>query len=149
MQMEHDRGYRISRGLGIFWFLNLIVACLRLYLNIRQLTDGNLDDKITIRSGIFFGNFALSLLMCILTNVSEPALLYQGKKPCPETSAGLLSLITFSWLNGLMALGFRRPLEDKVEFRQNEESFQARTFQWQHVYLIVVIRCNIFNGSQS
>eukprot|EP00041_Stephanoeca_diplocostata_P028197 m.790864 g.790864 ORF g.790864 m.790864 type:complete len:1581 (+) comp23327_c0_seq3:295-5037(+) len=113
MQMEHDRGIRISRGLGIFWSLTFVVACFRMYLNVMQLTNKSLDDKITIRSGIFFGQFGLSLLMVALSNMAEPALLYQGKKPCPETSAGLLSIITFSWLNGLMALGFRRPLEDK------------------------------------
>ncbi|KAI3644541.1 hypothetical protein MP228_010705 [Amoeboaphelidium protococcarum] len=42
-------------------------------------------------------------------------------KPCPEERATFLSKITFSWLNGIMTLGYKKPLTDDDLWDLNSE----------------------------
>lgn len=44
--------------------------------------------------------------------LTEPANFDEGDKPCPESNAGLLSIISFYWLNPLMVQGYKQPLVD-------------------------------------
>lgn len=110
--MEHNRGFRVSKILGFYWLAATIVGAVQFYAVVQRLKDDSLDshiDKIKLRAPVSIAQFVGLLAMTVLSSLREPAYVYEGDKPCPEISASLLSIITFSWLNELMALGFVSP----------------------------------------
>eukprot|EP00038_Savillea_parva_P030625 m.79033 g.79033 ORF g.79033 m.79033 type:complete len:1540 (+) comp9265_c0_seq4:864-5483(+) len=115
MILEHNRGARMSRILGFYWLAELIIRAVSFYAIVQRLDDMNVlqhGSKLVLRAPVSIGSFAGVLAMTVLSSIREPPYVYEGDKPCPELSSSLLSLITFSWLNDLMALGFSRPLVD-------------------------------------
>jgi hypothetical protein len=107
--MEHNRGFRVSTILGFYWLATTLVGAVQFYSVVERLQDDAHDsslDKIQLRAPVSIAQFVGLVAMTILSSVREPAYVYEGDKPCPEISAGLLSIITFSWLNDLMALGY-------------------------------------------
>lgn len=48
------------------------------------------------------------------------------KSKNPQSQAGFLSLVTFSWMSGILKLGYRQPLEEKHLFELDTEN-QAET----------------------
>eukprot|EP00040_Diaphanoeca_grandis_P037451 m.244078 g.244078 ORF g.244078 m.244078 type:complete len:1509 (+) comp33822_c0_seq1:144-4670(+) len=120
-ELEHNRGFRLSKVLCAYWIAAFGIACMQLYGIINRMEDKSLTGKIQIRVGIFIGYFVSTTLITILTLTKEPPFVFEGVKPNPESSANLLSSISFSWLNKLMALGYSRPLVDDDLYGLNME----------------------------
>ena len=79
--------------------------------------------------------FYLSCIHVYLLFVSVSVSAYLHPLPSyvgPESSANLLSILSFSWLNSLMALGYSRPLVDDDLYGLNTEDqapMLAKKFQ--------------------
>eukprot|EP00039_Didymoeca_costata_P001605 m.53694 g.53694 ORF g.53694 m.53694 type:complete len:1509 (-) comp10879_c0_seq1:1965-6491(-) len=119
LHFEHSRGERSSKILGIFWLLTLMVEIVRLRTTILKYEAGLKDE--TIRYVLGGGGFLLTFFIFVLSMFTEPPNFDEGVHPCPENSAGLLSIVSFSWLNPIMVLGYKKPLEDEDLFALNEE----------------------------
>lgn len=120
LEVEHNRGFRRSTVLIIYWFFSLVVAGVRTYTLVERLKSG-VDSKEYLRVGISIGYAAFVVLSAGLSFKREPPFVFEGNKPCPESSANLFSILTFSWLNSIMRLGFSRPLVDDDLYGLNPE----------------------------
>uniref|UniRef100_A0A8C4ZAE5 ABC-type glutathione-S-conjugate transporter n=1 Tax=Gadus morhua TaxID=8049 RepID=A0A8C4ZAE5_GADMO len=114
IQFERLRGMQSSGVLFIFWFLSLLCAIVPFRSKILQ-PGSEPPDKL--RFTTFYLYFSLVLLELILSCFNEKPPLFStvvtDPNPCPESTAGFLSTITFWWFTRMAVKGYKTPLEAK------------------------------------
>ncbi|XP_074476742.1 ATP-binding cassette sub-family C member 3 isoform X2 [Sebastes fasciatus] len=123
IQFERLRGVQSSGVLFIFWFLSVLCAIVPFRSKILQASSqSEVTDKLRFTTFYFY--FALvvcELILCCFnekpphfsTAVTDP-------NPCPETTAGFLSTMTFWWFTSMAIKGYKMPLENKDLWSLNQ-----------------------------
>uniref|UniRef100_A0A8D0DC52 ABC-type glutathione-S-conjugate transporter n=1 Tax=Sander lucioperca TaxID=283035 RepID=A0A8D0DC52_SANLU len=113
IQYERLRGVQSSGVLFIFWFLSVLCAIVPFRSKILQASSQVriMTDKLRFTTFYFyFGLVACELILCCF---NEKPPLFSNVNPCPETTAGFLSTITFWWFTSMAIKGYKMPLETK------------------------------------
>ncbi|KAG7506621.1 canalicular multispecific organic anion transporter 2 isoform X1 [Solea senegalensis] len=116
IQYERLRGVQSSGILFIFWFLSVLCAIVPFRSKILQASSqSEVTDKL--RFTTFYVYFALTVCELILCCFNEKPPLFSSvvtdPNPCPESTAGFLSTLTFWWFTRMAIKGYRMPLEAK------------------------------------
>uniref|UniRef100_A0A8D0D9D9 ABC-type glutathione-S-conjugate transporter n=1 Tax=Sander lucioperca TaxID=283035 RepID=A0A8D0D9D9_SANLU len=116
IQYERLRGVQSSGVLFIFWFLSVLCAIVPFRSKILQASSqSEVTDKLRFTTFYFyFGLVACELILCCF-NEKPPLFsnVVTDPNPCPETTAGFLSTITFWWFTSMAIKGYKMPLETK------------------------------------
>jgi len=117
---------RDGRFLGLFWGLELLLLSVVLYSQVNIASHNGLTFK-EVSFFIYFG-IVFGLFLCLalknapmptkptsqgFSSLQEPLLAetQESKNILPEPYAGLFSVLSFSWLNPLMSIGYEKPLQ--------------------------------------
>ncbi|XP_068610353.1 ATP-binding cassette sub-family C member 3 [Brachionichthys hirsutus] len=116
IQYERLHGVQSSGVLFIFWFLCVLCAIVPFRSKILQASSqSEVTDKLRFTTFYFyFGLVACELILCCFNE--KPPLFSNvntDPNPCPETTAGFLSTITFWWFTSMAIKGYKMPLEVK------------------------------------
>uniref|UniRef100_A0A665WUG6 ATP-binding cassette, sub-family C (CFTR/MRP), member 3 n=1 Tax=Echeneis naucrates TaxID=173247 RepID=A0A665WUG6_ECHNA len=121
IQFERLRGVQSSGVLFIFWFLSVLCAIVPFRSKILQ-ASSQVTDKL--RFSTFYFYFTLVVFELILCCFNEKPPLFSNvitdPNPCPETTAGFLSTITFWWFTSMAIKGYKVSLEAKDLWSLNE-----------------------------
>ncbi|XP_041829097.1 ATP-binding cassette sub-family C member 3 isoform X2 [Melanotaenia boesemani] len=116
IQFERLHGVQSSGVLLIFWFLSVVCAIVPFRSKIlKASSETGVTD--TLRFTTFYFYFSLIACELILCCLNEKPPLFSNvvtdPNPCPETTAGFLSTMTFWWFTSLAIKGYKMPLEAK------------------------------------
>uniref|UniRef100_A0A671VKK2 ATP-binding cassette, sub-family C (CFTR/MRP), member 3 n=1 Tax=Sparus aurata TaxID=8175 RepID=A0A671VKK2_SPAAU len=118
IQFERLRGVQSSGVLFIFWFLSVLCSIVPFRSKILQASkESEVTDKLRFTTFYFY--FALVVCELVLCCFNEKPPLFSNVNPCPETTAGFLSTITFWWFTRMAIKGYRMPLEAKDLWSMN------------------------------
>uniref|UniRef100_A0A4W6BLH0 ATP-binding cassette, sub-family C (CFTR/MRP), member 3 n=1 Tax=Lates calcarifer TaxID=8187 RepID=A0A4W6BLH0_LATCA len=112
IQFERLRGVQSSGVLFIFWFLSVLCAIVPFRSKILQASS-------QLRFTTFYFYFSLVVCELILCCFNEKPPLFSNN-PCPETTAGFLSTMTFWWFTSMAIKGYKMPLEAKDLWSLNQ-----------------------------
>ncbi|XP_039991336.1 ATP-binding cassette sub-family C member 3 isoform X2 [Xiphias gladius] len=116
IQFERLRGVQSSGVLFIFWFLSVLCAIVPFRSKILQASNqSEVTDKLRFTTFYFyFSLVACELIFCCF-NEKPPLFsnVVTDPNPCPETTAGFLSTMTFWWFTSMAIKGYKMPLEAK------------------------------------
>ncbi|XP_034717200.1 canalicular multispecific organic anion transporter 2 isoform X1 [Etheostoma cragini] len=116
IQYERLHGVQSSGVLFIFWFLSVLCAIVPFRSKILQASSqSEVTDKLRFTTFYFyFGLVVCELILCCF-NEKPPLFssVVTDPNPCPETTAGFLSTITFWWFTSMAIKGYKMPLETK------------------------------------
>uniref|UniRef100_A0AAY4E174 ATP-binding cassette, sub-family C (CFTR/MRP), member 3 n=1 Tax=Denticeps clupeoides TaxID=299321 RepID=A0AAY4E174_9TELE len=115
IQFERLRGVQSSGVLFIFWALSVLCAIVPFRSKIIRAAGHQL------RFTTFYIYFALIVAELILSCFNEKPPLFSDVNPCPESTAGFLSTMTFWWFTRLAIQGYRSPLETKHLWSLNKQ----------------------------
>uniref|UniRef100_A0A668A6A6 ATP-binding cassette, sub-family C (CFTR/MRP), member 3 n=1 Tax=Myripristis murdjan TaxID=586833 RepID=A0A668A6A6_9TELE len=119
IQFERLRGVQSSGVLFIFWFLSVLCAIVPFRSKILQ---SEVPDKLRFTTFYFY--FSLVVCELILCCFNEKPPLFSNvvtdPNPCPESTAGFLSTITFWWFTSMAIKGYKVPLEAKDLWSLNQ-----------------------------
>uniref|UniRef100_A0A7N6BYH4 ATP-binding cassette, sub-family C (CFTR/MRP), member 3 n=1 Tax=Anabas testudineus TaxID=64144 RepID=A0A7N6BYH4_ANATE len=119
IQFERLRGVQSSGVLFIFWFLSVLCAIVPFRSKILQ---SEVTDKLRFTTFYFY--FTLVVCELILCCFNEKPPLFSNvvtdPNPCPETTAGFLSRMTFWWFTSMAIKGYKMPLEAKDLWSLNQ-----------------------------
>ncbi|CAJ1081110.1 canalicular multispecific organic anion transporter 2 isoform X2 [Xyrichtys novacula] len=123
IQFERLRGVQSSGVLFIFWFLCVLCAIVPFRSKILQASSqSEVTDKLRFTTFYFY--FALVVCELILCCFNEKPPLFSNvvtdPNPCPESTAGFLSTVTFWWFTSMAIKGYKMPLEAKDLWSLNE-----------------------------
>ncbi|KAM4715891.1 ATP-binding cassette sub-family C member 3 isoform 2-T2 [Anableps anableps] len=123
IQYERLHGVQSSGVLFIFWFLSVLFAIVPFRSKIlKAYSQAGVPDKL--RFTTFYLYFALILCELVLSCLNEKPPLFSNvvtdPNPCPETTAGFLSTVTFWWFTSLAIKGYKMPLEAKDLWSLNQ-----------------------------
>uniref|UniRef100_A0A8C7K491 Canalicular multispecific organic anion transporter 2-like n=1 Tax=Oncorhynchus kisutch TaxID=8019 RepID=A0A8C7K491_ONCKI len=114
IQFERLRGVQSSGILFIFWFLSVLCAIVPFRSKILQ-AKSEIPDKL--RFITFYLYFSLVVSQLILCCFNEKPPLFSNvdtdPNPCPQSTAGFLSTMTFWWFTSMAIKGYKNPLEAK------------------------------------
>ncbi|XP_054455372.1 ATP-binding cassette sub-family C member 3 isoform X1 [Anoplopoma fimbria] len=123
IQFERLRGVQSSGVLFIFWFLSVLCAVVPFRSKILQASSQNeVTDKLRFTTFYFyFGLVVCELILCCF-NEKPPLFsnVVTDPNPCPETTAGFLSTLTFWWFTSMAIKGYKTPLESKDLWSLNQ-----------------------------
>uniref|UniRef100_A0AAZ3Q244 ATP-binding cassette, sub-family C (CFTR/MRP), member 3 n=1 Tax=Oncorhynchus tshawytscha TaxID=74940 RepID=A0AAZ3Q244_ONCTS len=112
IQFERLRGVQSSGILFIFWFLSVLCAIVPFRSKILQ---SEISDKLRFTTFYFY--FSLIAAELILSCFNEKPPLFSNidtdPNPCPQSTAGFLSTMTFWWFTSMAIKGYKNPLEAK------------------------------------
>uniref|UniRef100_A0A8C7LII6 Canalicular multispecific organic anion transporter 2-like n=1 Tax=Oncorhynchus kisutch TaxID=8019 RepID=A0A8C7LII6_ONCKI len=116
IQFERLRGVQSSGILFIFWFLSVLCAIVPFRSKILQRKNtSEISDKLRFTTFYFY--FSLIVAELILTCFNEKPPLFSNidtdPNPCPQSTAGFLSTMTFWWFTSMAIKGYKNPLEAK------------------------------------
>uniref|UniRef100_A0A671VQ24 ATP-binding cassette, sub-family C (CFTR/MRP), member 3 n=1 Tax=Sparus aurata TaxID=8175 RepID=A0A671VQ24_SPAAU len=121
IQFERLRGVQSSGVLFIFWFLSVLCSIVPFRSKILQASKEVRMYKLRFTTFYFY--FALVVCELVLCCFNEKPPLFSNvvtdPNPCPETTAGFLSTITFWWFTRMAIKGYRMPLEAKDLWSMN------------------------------
>uniref|UniRef100_A0A673W5U4 Canalicular multispecific organic anion transporter 2-like n=1 Tax=Salmo trutta TaxID=8032 RepID=A0A673W5U4_SALTR len=113
IQFERLRGVQSSGILFIFWFLSVLCAIVPFRSKILQAKE----DQNALRFITFYLYFTLVVSQLILCCFNEKPPLFSNvdtdPNPCPQSTAGFLSTMTFWWFTSMAIKGYKNPLEAK------------------------------------
>uniref|UniRef100_A0A8C6PXB0 ABC-type glutathione-S-conjugate transporter n=1 Tax=Nothobranchius furzeri TaxID=105023 RepID=A0A8C6PXB0_NOTFU len=119
IQYERLHGVQSSGVLFIFWFLSVVCAIVPFRSKILK---SEVPDKLRfITFYFYFGLLVFELILCCFNE--KPPLycdVVTDPNPCPETTAGFLSTVTFWWFTSLAIKGYKMPLEAKDLWSLNQ-----------------------------
>uniref|UniRef100_A0A4W6BLT6 ATP-binding cassette, sub-family C (CFTR/MRP), member 3 n=1 Tax=Lates calcarifer TaxID=8187 RepID=A0A4W6BLT6_LATCA len=119
IQFERLRGVQSSGVLFIFWFLSVLCAIVPFRSKILQASS-----QVRLRFTTFYFYFSLVVCELILCCFNEKPPLFSNvvtdPNPCPETTAGFLSTMTFWWFTSMAIKGYKMPLEAKDLWSLNQ-----------------------------
>uniref|UniRef100_A0A4W6BM20 ATP-binding cassette, sub-family C (CFTR/MRP), member 3 n=1 Tax=Lates calcarifer TaxID=8187 RepID=A0A4W6BM20_LATCA len=123
IQFERLRGVQSSGVLFIFWFLSVLCAIVPFRSKILQASSqSEVTDKLRFTTFYFY--FSLVVCELILCCFNEKPPLFSNvvtdPNPCPETTAGFLSTMTFWWFTSMAIKGYKMPLEAKDLWSLNQ-----------------------------
>ncbi|KAM4624189.1 ATP-binding cassette sub-family C member 3 [Polymixia lowei] len=123
IQFERLHGVQSSGVLIIFWFLSVLCAIVPFRSKILQASSqSEVTDKL--RFTTFYLYFSLVVLELILCCFNEKPPLFSSvvtdPNPCPESTAGFLSTMTFWWFTSMAMKGYKMPLEAKDLWSLNQ-----------------------------
>ncbi|XP_029933185.1 canalicular multispecific organic anion transporter 2 isoform X1 [Myripristis murdjan] len=123
IQFERLRGVQSSGVLFIFWFLSVLCAIVPFRSKILQASSqSEVPDKLRFTTFYFY--FSLVVCELILCCFNEKPPLFSNvvtdPNPCPESTAGFLSTITFWWFTSMAIKGYKVPLEAKDLWSLNQ-----------------------------
>ncbi|XP_062859407.1 ATP-binding cassette sub-family C member 3 isoform X2 [Trichomycterus rosablanca] len=124
IQYERLKGVQSSGVLFIFWTLSVLCAIVPFRSKILQArNEEGVPDKL--RFTTFYMYFGLLVAELILSCFNEKPPLFSSvvtdPNPCPESSAGFLSKMTFWWFTRLAIKGYKHPLESKDLWSLNKD----------------------------
>ncbi|XP_072229951.1 ATP-binding cassette sub-family C member 3 isoform X1 [Leuresthes tenuis] len=123
IQFERLRGVQSSGVLFIFWFLSVLCAIVPFRSKIlKASSESEVTDKLRFTTFyIYFGLVVCQLILCCF-NEKPPLFsnVVTDPNPCPETTAGFLSTMTFWWFTSLAIKGYKMPLEAKDLWSLNQ-----------------------------
>lgn len=130
VHLEH-RFHRVSSSvLVVYWLLLLAAAGVRLQSLVVEHHDA--EPQVPLLATVI----ALALCSIALEHMDKNRAGYvrpgESLNPCPETRAHFFSMISFSWLNGIMRLGYGKPLveEDLWDVKAEDDArFVSDEFQ--------------------
>ncbi|XP_010893754.2 canalicular multispecific organic anion transporter 2 isoform X1 [Esox lucius] len=116
IQFERLKGVQSSGVLFIFWFLSVLCAIVPFRSKIiLAKSEIGITDKLRFTTFYFY--FALIGAELILCCFNEKPPLFSDvdtdPNPCPQTTAGFLSTVTFWWFTRMAIKGYKNPLEAK------------------------------------
>ncbi|XP_055746362.1 ATP-binding cassette sub-family C member 3 isoform X2 [Salvelinus fontinalis] len=116
IQFERLRGVQSSGILFIFWFLSVMCAIVPFRSKILQAKyQSEISDKLRFTTFYFY--FSLIVAELILSCFNEKPPLFSNidtdPNPCPQSTAGFLSTMTFWWFTSMAIKGYKNPLEAK------------------------------------
>uniref|UniRef100_A0AAY4DZE4 ATP-binding cassette, sub-family C (CFTR/MRP), member 3 n=1 Tax=Denticeps clupeoides TaxID=299321 RepID=A0AAY4DZE4_9TELE len=121
IQFERLRGVQSSGVLFIFWALSVLCAIVPFRSKIIRAAG----HQVCLRFTTFYIYFALIVAELILSCFNEKPPLFSDvvtdPNPCPESTAGFLSTMTFWWFTRLAIQGYRSPLETKHLWSLNKQ----------------------------
>uniref|UniRef100_A0A7N6BVD7 ATP-binding cassette, sub-family C (CFTR/MRP), member 3 n=1 Tax=Anabas testudineus TaxID=64144 RepID=A0A7N6BVD7_ANATE len=125
IQFERLRGVQSSGVLFIFWFLSVLCAIVPFRSKILQsLRKVDCQQVNKLRFTTFYFYFTLVVCELILCCFNEKPPLFSNvvtdPNPCPETTAGFLSRMTFWWFTSMAIKGYKMPLEAKDLWSLNQ-----------------------------
>uniref|UniRef100_A0A8B9KPG4 ATP-binding cassette, sub-family C (CFTR/MRP), member 3 n=1 Tax=Astyanax mexicanus TaxID=7994 RepID=A0A8B9KPG4_ASTMX len=120
IQFERLRGVQSSGVLFIFWTLSVLCAIVPFRSKI--LHGENVDKLRFTTFYMYFGLILVELIMCCF-NEKPPLFssVVTDPNPCPETTAGFLSRMTFWWFTSMAIKGYKSPLETKDLWSLNKQ----------------------------
>uniref|UniRef100_A0A673VWA1 Canalicular multispecific organic anion transporter 2-like n=1 Tax=Salmo trutta TaxID=8032 RepID=A0A673VWA1_SALTR len=120
IQFERLRGVQSSGILFIFWFLSVLCAIVPFRSKILQAKADRQHLPSTenkLRFITFYLYFTLVVSQLILCCFNEKPPLFSNvdtdPNPCPQSTAGFLSTMTFWWFTSMAIKGYKNPLEAK------------------------------------
>uniref|UniRef100_A0A8C7K7A4 Canalicular multispecific organic anion transporter 2-like n=1 Tax=Oncorhynchus kisutch TaxID=8019 RepID=A0A8C7K7A4_ONCKI len=117
IQFERLRGVQSSGILFIFWFLSVLCAIVPFRSKILQAKVRSRDVVLGLRFITFYLYFSLVVSQLILCCFNEKPPLFSNvdtdPNPCPQSTAGFLSTMTFWWFTSMAIKGYKNPLEAK------------------------------------
>ncbi|XP_037318942.2 ATP-binding cassette sub-family C member 3 isoform X4 [Pungitius pungitius] len=116
IQFERLRGVQSSGVLLIFWFLSVLCAIVPFRSKILQASSQNaVTDKLRFTTFYFYFGLVVGELILCCFNEKPPLFsnVVTDPNPCPETTAGFLSTVTFWWFTRMAIKGYKKPLEEK------------------------------------
>uniref|UniRef100_A0A3Q3KQC8 ATP-binding cassette, sub-family C (CFTR/MRP), member 3 n=1 Tax=Monopterus albus TaxID=43700 RepID=A0A3Q3KQC8_MONAL len=123
IQFERLHGVQSSGVLFIFWFLSVLCAIVPFRSKILQsYSQSEVTDKLRFTTFyIYFSMVVCELILCCF-NEKPPLFsdVVTDPNPCPETSAGFLSRMTFWWFTSMAIKGYKMPLEAKDLWSLNQ-----------------------------
>ncbi|XP_060795614.1 ATP-binding cassette sub-family C member 3 isoform X2 [Neoarius graeffei] len=124
IQFERLKGVQSSGVLFIFWTISVLCAIVPFRSKILLARyKGKIDDQL--RFTTFYMYFGLVVAELILSCFNEKPPLFSNvvtdPNPCPESSAGFLSRMTFWWFTSMAIKGYKSPLENKDLWSLNKE----------------------------
>ncbi|KAG7325289.1 hypothetical protein KOW79_011605 [Hemibagrus wyckioides] len=124
IQYERLKGVQSSGVLFIFWMISVLCAIVPFRSKILQARhEDEVGDKL--RFTTFYMYFAFVVAELILSCFNEKPPLFSNvvtdPNPCPESSAGFLSRMTFWWFTRMAIKGYKSPLENKDLWSLNKE----------------------------
>ncbi|XP_069563543.1 ATP-binding cassette sub-family C member 3 isoform X1 [Brachyistius frenatus] len=123
IQFERLRGVQSSGVLFIFWFLSVVCAIVPFRSKILQASSqSEVPDKLRFTTFYFyFGLVVCELILCCF-NEKPPLFsdIVTDPNPCPETTAGFLSTMTFWWFTRMAIKGYKTPLQVKDLWSLNQ-----------------------------
>ncbi|XP_070707850.1 ATP-binding cassette sub-family C member 3 isoform X1 [Pempheris klunzingeri] len=123
IQFERLRGVQSSGVLFIFWFLSVLCAIVPFRSKILQASNQNeVTDKLRFTTFYFyFGLVVCELILCCF-NEKPPLFsnIVTDPNPCPESTAGFLSSVTFWWFTRMAIKGYKMPLQVKDLWSLNQ-----------------------------
>uniref|UniRef100_H3AES0 ABC-type glutathione-S-conjugate transporter n=1 Tax=Latimeria chalumnae TaxID=7897 RepID=H3AES0_LATCH len=121
IQYERLRGVQSSGVLFIFWLISLLCGI----VPFRSKIMTTMSQVKTLLFATFYIYYALLLAELILCCIKESPPLFSSlntdPNPCPESSAGFLSLMTFWWFTSMAIKGYKHPLENKDLWSLNKQ----------------------------
>uniref|UniRef100_A0A4W4ERU3 ATP-binding cassette, sub-family C (CFTR/MRP), member 3 n=1 Tax=Electrophorus electricus TaxID=8005 RepID=A0A4W4ERU3_ELEEL len=124
IQFERLRGVQSSGVLFIFWVLSVLCAIVPFRSKIIYAgREEGVSDKL--RFTTFYAYFSVTVAELILSCFNEKPPLFSNvatdPNPCPESTAGFLSKLTFWWFTSMAIKGYRSPLESKDLWSLNKQ----------------------------
>ncbi|MCJ8738368.1 hypothetical protein PDJAM_G00034890 [Pangasius djambal] len=124
IQFERLKGVQSSGVLFIFWMISVLCAIVPFRSKILQARQED-EVKDKLRFTTFYMYFGLVVAELILSCFSEKPPLFSSAvtdpNPCPESSAGFLSRMTFWWFTSMAIKGYKSPLENKDLWSLNKD----------------------------
>uniref|UniRef100_A0AAR2KHK9 ATP-binding cassette, sub-family C (CFTR/MRP), member 3 n=1 Tax=Pygocentrus nattereri TaxID=42514 RepID=A0AAR2KHK9_PYGNA len=110
IQFERLRGVQSSGVLFIFWTLSVLCAIVPFRSKIiHAITHANFTDSLVI------------VIFCVSAMQTCYFYMNCSYNPCPESTAGFLSRLTFWWFTSLAIKGYKNPLETKDLWSLNKQ----------------------------
>ncbi|XP_024120754.1 canalicular multispecific organic anion transporter 2 isoform X2 [Oryzias melastigma] len=116
IQSERLHGVQSSGVLFIFWFLSVLCAIVPFRSKILKASaESEIPDRLRFTTFYFYFSLVVCELILCCFNESPPLFssTVTDPNPCPETTAGFLSSMTFWWFTSLAFKGYKMPLEAK------------------------------------
>ncbi|KAM6951720.1 ATP-binding cassette sub-family C member 3 isoform 1-T1 [Aplochiton taeniatus] len=124
IQFERLRGVQSSGVLFIFWFLSVLCAIVPFRSKILQASSqSEVPDKLRFTTFYFYFSLVVAELILCCFNEKPPLFsnVVTDPNPCPESTAGFLSTMTFWWFTRMAIKGYRNPLEAKDLWSLNQK----------------------------
>ena len=129
-----------SSTLNVYWLLQLLAFAVQLQSFIRR----HVYDHDILRFSALVAFIGLTLILIVLDNWPSAAstssyMPLDGSDAdhplCPELRANFFSRITFSWMNSIMVLGFKKPLaEEDLWSLKHDDDAHAVSIRFQQAW---------------
>uniref|UniRef100_A0A4W5LCZ4 ATP-binding cassette, sub-family C (CFTR/MRP), member 3 n=1 Tax=Hucho hucho TaxID=62062 RepID=A0A4W5LCZ4_9TELE len=147
IQFERLSGVQSSGILFIFWFLSVLCAIVPFRSKILQAKyQSEISDKLRFTTFYFY----FSLIVAEHTLWPLLTLPFSPQNPCPQSTAGFLSTMTFWWFTSMAIKGYKNPLEAKdlwsLNKRDSSEVVVPKLLrEWELCSLSVTYTCPYHN----